>query len=217
MLTPSRTKCWCGLSLMVKTMSAGIDELLRSPSRWKVTLVPSFHPGATFIVKTLSSFLNDFPSVLGTFLLIFIFLTHPLSTSSNVKYKSCSIGGSCRRPLLPDLPRSFACGDPCVKDCDRKAAAAACDGDRPNGAKPEKNGSSIESSKPLKKLPKGPPPKGPNADWVDDHDQDESSWERRKEIETNKLKQQKPKSEHARATIHPKHVRLKDNKNKDHD
>ena len=44
---------------------------------------------------------------------IFIFLTHPLNTSSNVRYKSLSIVGSCfflPRPFKPPKPISISCG-----------------------------------------------------------------------------------------------------------
>src|SRR5690606_37713216 len=114
-------------------------------SRWKVTLVPAFQPGITLIVNTLSSFLYVFPSGLGTLRVIFIFFTHPFSTSSSVRWRSCSIGGSCFRLL-----RSFT-GEPWVKDCDRKALLRE---EPPN----PKKGSSI-SSKPLKN---GKPPEPRN-------------------------------------------------------
>ena len=49
---PSRLKWTCGLSRMMKAMSAGILPGTRSPSLAKVTLVPDFQPGFTLMVST---------------------------------------------------------------------------------------------------------------------------------------------------------------------
>ncbi len=49
---PSRLKCWCGLSRIMKTISAGILLGAWSPSRWNVIFVPDFQPGFTLIVST---------------------------------------------------------------------------------------------------------------------------------------------------------------------
>ena len=73
---PSLLKCWCGLSRMMKTISAGILFGAWSPSRWKVILVPDFQPGFTLIVSTFSSFFAV-PSFATTRLDIFIRLVTP--------------------------------------------------------------------------------------------------------------------------------------------
>ena len=73
---PSLLKCWCGLSRMIKTISAGILFGAWSPSRWNVILVPDFQPGFTLMVRTFSSFFAV-PSFATTRLDIFIRLVTP--------------------------------------------------------------------------------------------------------------------------------------------
>ena len=91
---PSRLNNACGLSRIMKTMSAGILPRDWSPSFWNVTFVPDFQPGFIDILTSLSSFF-DVPSSLRTRREIFIFLTQPLLISSSVTLRSCSMGGSC--------------------------------------------------------------------------------------------------------------------------
>lgn len=91
---PSRLYSGCGLSRMMKTMSAGILPCIWSPSFWNVTRVPDFQPGLIAMFTNLSSFFGV-PSACMIRLEIFIFLTQPLLISSSVTYKSCSMGGSC--------------------------------------------------------------------------------------------------------------------------
>lgn len=93
MSLPSRLYNGCGLSRMMKTMSAGILPCVWSPSFWNVTRVPDFQPGLMAIFTNLSSFFGV-PSGCMTRREIFIFLTQPLLISSSVAYKSCSMGGS---------------------------------------------------------------------------------------------------------------------------
>lgn len=90
---PSRLNNRCGLSRMIKTISAGIFPFDWSPSFWKVTFVPDFQPGLIAILTSLSSFFGV-PSACNTRREIFIFFTQPLLISSRVAYKSCSMGGS---------------------------------------------------------------------------------------------------------------------------
>lgn len=90
---PSLLNNECGLSLIMNTMSDGILPLDWSPSFWKVTFVPDFHPGFIAMLTYLSSFFGV-PSDWMTRLEIFIFFTQPLLISSRVAYRSCSMAGS---------------------------------------------------------------------------------------------------------------------------
>lgn len=112
MLEPSRLKWGCGLSLMTKTMSAGIVFGDSSPSRGNVILVPSFQPRLISIVRILSSVRMVLPSGFSLLREIFILLVQPWNTSSRVTLSSWMMGGSCFRRCCPPRPTWPSRGKP---------------------------------------------------------------------------------------------------------
>eukprot|EP00727_Mastigamoeba_balamuthi_P003362 m51a1_g13022 hypothetical protein (120) ;mRNA; r:97-456 len=81
---PSRWKNAWGFWRSTKTMSAGCWPGSSSPSRSKVTRVPSFQPGLTSIERTLLC-CDCEPLASTTVRVTLSFLVHPLYSSSSVQ------------------------------------------------------------------------------------------------------------------------------------
>ena len=94
LLSVSLEKNWCGLSLIVNIISAGMVLGFWSPSFGKVILVPAFQPFFTVMLKIFSSVQELSPSELNTFFLILKFFVVPSRSSSMETNISFSMGGS---------------------------------------------------------------------------------------------------------------------------
>lgn len=112
MFEPSLRKWGCGLSLMMKTMSAGMVLGDSSPSRGNVILVPSFQPRLISIVRILSSVRMVLPSGFNLLREIFILLVQPWKTSSRETLSSWMMAGSCFRRCWPPSPTCPSRGKP---------------------------------------------------------------------------------------------------------
>lgn len=100
------------MSLMMKTMSAGIELGDSSPSRGNVIFVPSFQPRLISIVRILSSVRMVLPSGFSLLREIFILLVQPWKTSSRETLSSWMMAGSCFRRCCPPSPTCPSRGNP---------------------------------------------------------------------------------------------------------